>query len=92
MDFKITYKAVGAKSALFVFEDAKKAEAGKPPQIKSVTLFLRRFQEYHSPKFGRIIPTASYSENLTDIPEVSPSGGRESRGYDCRIPSWGLFL
>jgi hypothetical protein len=40
----------------------KQAKAGKPPQIKSVSLILRRFQEYHSPKFGRIIPTASYSE------------------------------
>ena len=36
MDFKNTYKAVGAKSALFGFEDAKKDEAEKPPQIKSV--------------------------------------------------------
>jgi hypothetical protein len=43
MDFKNTYKAVGAKSALFGFEDAKKAEAGKPPQNKSVSLKLRRF-------------------------------------------------
>ena len=36
MDFKNTYKAVGAKSALFGFEDAKKTGAEKPPQIKSI--------------------------------------------------------
>ena len=49
MDFKNSYKAVVRYPLCESSGYVKQAKAGKPPQIKSVSLFLRRFQEYHSP-------------------------------------------
>ena len=44
----ITHKAVVHYPLCESSGYVKPTKAGKPPQIKSVSLFLRRFQEYYS--------------------------------------------